>query len=214
MSKVVNLYTPIRAIVTPAGGAVDAGTKVTVDANIPASVIYTLDGSEPRMGSFGTLRADTPFEIEIRSTTRLRYKAFDSRQGKSSNATKVLEETFNVSRTNPAESFRDTDHFYRRLVKSMVDENFYLTEGRWLLPVATRPYTYVFVNREHHAVYLRVLHNGVDVFSSFPIVGIGEAKEVPIRPTAGANTIEVQTNRGGNIALYDEGSGYDVDVYA
>jgi hypothetical protein len=213
MEKVLNMYAPIRTEVSPEGGEIDVGTVVTIDTNIPATVAYTLDGSEPHLGAFGTFRADAPVEIELKVPARVRFKAFDSRVGQATNTTKTQEATFSMARTNAAEAFRDTAHFFRRLNALIVDENFYLTEGRWLLPVAGRPFTYVFVNREAFPVQLRVLHNGVDVFNNFPIVGVNQAKEVPIRPVSGENTIEVQTHRGGSTALYDIGR-YDIDTYA
>lgn len=213
MAYVTTLFTPIVVTVTPEEGEVTGGTKVTIDANVPATLIYTLDGSEPRFGAVGTKRADVPLELEMRVTTRVRFKAFDSRKGKAFNATKTLERTYTVSRTNPAESFRDTNNFYSRLYRSIVDDNFYLTEGKWLLPIGNRPFTYVFVNRQGYPILLRVLHNGVDIYSTFPVVGVDELKEVPIRPTTGDNTIEIQTSRVGSTALFDIGR-FDIDVFA
>jgi hypothetical protein len=213
MEKVLNLYTPIRAAITPNGGDLNPGDSVTIDTNVPATVVYTIDGSEPRLGSFGTFRADSPVSIELVTVARVRFKAFDNRVGRASNATKTQEADFNVIRTNPIEVLRDTAHFFKRLTKIMVDENFYLTEGNWLVSVGNLPYTFMFVNREGFPIRLRVLHNGIDVFSQFPIVGPGQSKEVPIRPVSGENTIEVQTQRGGTTALYDIGR-YDIDTYA
>jgi hypothetical protein len=213
MSKVVNLYTPITATIMPNGGNLNPGDVVTIDTNVPATVIYTIDGSEPRIGSFGTSRGDAPVEIELRVPARVRFRAVDSRLGRFMNATKTLEAAFAMERNNPVEAFRDTANFFRRLSAAIVDQNFYLTEGKWLVPVAGRPYTYVYVNREPFPIRLRVIHNGVDMFNVFPIVGPEQAKEVPIRPISGENTIEVQTERAGSTALYDIGR-YDIDTYA
>jgi hypothetical protein len=213
MEKVQALYTPIQATITPTGGALNPGDSVTIDTNVPATVVYTIDGSEPRLGSFGAVRTDAPVSIQLRTPARVRFKAFDNRVGRALNATKTQEASFAMTRRNPLEAFRDTAHFYRRLTKIMVDQNFYLTEGNWLVPVSSLAYTYVFVNRESFAVRLRVLHNGIDVFSQPPLVGAGQVAEVPIRPISGDNTIEVQTIRGSHTALYDIG-GYDIDTYA
>lgn len=212
MDKVVNLFTPIRSTITPNGGAVNPGAIVTIDTNVPATVLYSLDGSEPIRGALGTKSADTPVDIELRSTTRLRFKAFDNRVNNTTNQTKTQEATFTIARRNPLEPFRDTNQFFKKLVKSVVDENFY-TIGNWVVPFASgRPYTYLFVNREGFPIRLRVLHNGIDVFSQFPIVGPGQSKEVPLRPTLADNTIEIQTERAGATALYDIGR-YDIDTY-
>lgn len=205
------LFTPIRATATPAG-TITGGSSVTIETNVPATVLYTLDGSEPRLNVEGTFRADAPVSIELRVSARLRFKAIDSRLGRANNQTKTREVRYVVTRNNPAEALRDTSHFYRRLLRSVVDSNFYLTAGRWLLPSSNRSYTYAYVNRESYPVRLRALHNGVDVFTTFPIVGINELKEIPIRPTSGENFIQIQTNRGGSTALYDIGR-YDIDTY-
>jgi hypothetical protein len=213
MEKVLHIYAPIRGTISPAAGTLNPGDIVTIDTNIPATVVYTRDGSEPHLGAFGSLRADAPVEVELRVSTRIRFMAFDNRLGQETNATKTQEAMFEIVRKNPIEIFRDTTNFYRRLVKSIVDQNFYLTEGKWVVPVGSRPFTYVFVNREGFPILLRVLHNGVDVFNQFPIVGLNEAKEIPIRPISGENIIEVQTHRAGSTALYDIGR-YGVDTYA
>lgn len=215
MEQVLNIFTSIRAVITPEGGNIAPGSAVVIDANVPATILYTLDGSEPRALAVGTAVAEAPVEIVIASSTRVRYKAFDSRPLFRSNATKTQEATFIVDRLNPAEAFRDTNNFYRRLLRSIVDSNFYLTEGRWVLPTSTRPFTYLFRNREPYFIRLRVLHNGVDVFSEFPSVSTGGVLEVPITPISGENRVEIQTAKigSGSPALYDEGL-YDEDVYA
>lgn len=214
MTKVTTLFTPIVATVTPGSGMLTPGDSVVVDTNVPAIVYYTIDGSEPRAGSFGTKKTDAPLTLELRVPTRLRFKAFDSRPGFATNQTKTLEANFDMNRTTPLESYRDTNHFFRKIITAIVDQNFYLTEGKWVVPTSSRPFTYLFVNREPYSVYLRVLHNGVDVYPGLnpPIVGSGQAKEVPIRPQSGENRIEVQTNRAGFTALYDIGR-YDIDTY-
>jgi hypothetical protein len=212
MDKVSTVFTPITATVTPNGGLLNPGDEITVDTNVPAIVYYTLDGSAPRAGSFGTVRADAPFSVKLSVPARLRFKAFDSRPGRTTNQTKTQESNFTMTRHAPLESYRDTNNFYRRLIKSIVDQNFYLTEGKWVVPTSSTPFTYVFVNREPYSIYLRVLLNGIDVFTNFPIVGAAEAKEVPIRPLSGENNIEIQTNRAGFTALYDIGR-YDIDTY-
>lgn len=213
MDKVQKLYTPITSTITPSDGTIGTGSVVVIDTNVPAVVLYTIDGSEPKLGGIGTFRGDAPVQFELRVSARVRFKATDSRLGRSTNQTKTQEATFTVERNNPVEEFRDTAHFYRRLVKSIVDQNFYLTEGRWLVPTSSRAYTYAFVNREGYPVRLRVLHNGIDIFTQFPIVGADQLKEVPIRPTSGENVIEIQTQRAGSTALYDIGL-YDIDTYA
>jgi hypothetical protein len=213
MNKVVNLFTPISAEITPDGGTLSAGDFVTIDTNVPAVVLYTIDGSEPKVGGMGTFRGDAPVQFELRVSARVRFKAIDSRLGRSTNQTKTQEASFTIERNNPVEEFRDTAHFFRRLVKSIVDQNFYLTEGKWLVPTSSRAYTYAFVNREGFPVRLRVLHNGIDIFTQFPIVGANQLKEVPIRPMSGENVLEIQTQRAGSTALYDIGL-YDIDTYA
>lgn len=213
MDKVLNMFTPIRAKITPNGGAMNPGSIVTIDTNVPATVVYSLDGSEPSIGNLGTFRADAPVSVELRVSARVRFFAFDNRSGQSFNVTRRAEATFTIDRTNPLESFRDTSFFFRKLVTNIVDENFYLTEGRWLVPTSSFPFTYDFVNRQPFPVFLRVIHNGVDIFSNFPVVGVNESKEVTIRPISGDNTIEIQTEQAGQTALYDIGR-YDVDVYA
>ena len=213
MEHVLHLFTPIKATITPNGGTLSPGDVATIDTNVPAVVLFTLDGSDPKLGAFGTRRGESPVEIELRVSTRVRFKAFDTRLGFSYNVSRTREAFFTVPRSNPAESFRSTEHFYNRLIRSVVDDNFYLTEGVWTVPVAGRPYTYVFVNREGFPIRLRVLHNGIDLFTNFPIVGTGQFIEVPIRPISGENTVVVQTQRAGVTALYDLGR-YDIDVYA
>jgi len=228
MEKIINLFTPIKATIVPGGGTVNPGMVVVIDTNVPASVLYTLDGSDPKALAVGTFRADPPIEISVFVTTRVRFKAFDSRPAFRTNITKTQDALFEAfmppiydvslydapleGRNNPAESFRDTNYFYKRLVKSIVDENFYLTVGKWLLPISQRPFTYLFVNREPYPVRLRVLHNGIDIFPNYPFVLIDEAKEIPISPISGENTLEIQTSRG-QVALYDSGI-YDIDVYS
>lgn len=212
MDHVTTVFTPITASVTPNGGTLNPGATVTVDTNVPAVVYYTLDGSAPRAGSFGTQRAETPFSFPLYVASRLRLKAFDSRAGRTTNQTKTMSVEFAMTRHAPLEAYRDSDNFFRRFIKTVVDQNFYLTEGKWVVPTSSTPFTYVFVNREPYSVYLRVLHNGIDVFTNFPIVGVAEAKEVPIRPLSGENNIEIQTNRAGFTALYDIGR-YDIDTY-
>lgn len=211
MEKVANIFTPIKVTVTPDGGTVNPGDTVTIDTNVPATILYTLDGSAPRLLSSGTLRGDAPVEVVLTATTRLRYKAFDSRLLFKTNVTKTQETTFTVERVNPAEAFRDTNNFYRRLIAAIVDSNFYLTEGKWVLPTTALPFTYLFVNREPYVIHLRVLHNGIDLYSNFPILASGEWLEVPIFPVSGENIIEIQTARLG-AALYDEAI-YDESVY-
>jgi len=213
MDKVTNAFTPIRAAITPDGGILNPGDTVTIDTNVPATVLYTVDGSEPVKGSTGTKQGDAPVSIDLRVSARVRFKAADSRAGLSYNATKTQEATFDIARTNPVESLRDTAHFFRALVESIVDQNFYLTEGTWLVPVGSKPYTFVFLNQEAFPVRMRALHNGVDVFNIFPVVGPGQTKEIPIVATSGDNSIEIQTERAGSVALFDIGR-FDIDVFA
>jgi hypothetical protein len=214
MTKVTTLFTPIVATVTPNGGTLTPGDSIVIDTNVPAVVYYTIDGSEPRAGSFGTKKGDAPITLELRVPTRLRFKAFDSRPGRATNQTKTLEATFDIARSNPLEVYRDTNHFFKKITKAIVDQNFYLTEGKWLVPTSSSPFTYLFVNREPYSIFLRVLHNGVDVYPGLnpPLVGAGQSKEVPLRPQSGENRIEIQTNRAGFTALYDSGR-YDIDTY-
>jgi len=195
MDKVTTLYTPIKATITPNGGPVNAGSTVTIDTNVPATVVYTLDGSEPRLGFIGSFRADAPVDIELRVPARIRYRAFGSQIGRAFNQTRMQEASFTVVRNNPLEAYRDTSNVFRRLVRNIVDQNFYLTEGKWLVPTSSKPFTYAFVNREPYSILLRVLHNGIDVFQNFPVVAQNAMQEVPIRPTSGENTIEIQTEQ-------------------
>lgn len=211
MEQVVNIYAPIEVSVTPNGGLLSPGDTVVIDTNVPATVLYTTDGSKPSALSLGTFRVDAPAEIPVYASTRLRFKAFDIRPLFQANISRTKEAFFSVPRTRPVEVFRDGNNFFRRLIRGIVDSNFYLTEGNWLVPVPNHPMTYLFINRESLTVRVRLLHNGVDVFSTFPLLGPDESLEFPITPTSGENTILVQTEQA-NVALYEDGL-YDEDIY-
>jgi len=213
MPYIIKNYTPIDVFVTPPGGNVSPGSSIKIDTNIPTTIFYTLDGTDiDEKNALSTFRAESPVEFTIYTNMLLSLKAYD-RSVEKKLESKTLKYTFIVNRINRMEDFRDTSFFYRKLVKSVVDQNFYLTEGKWVVPTSPKPQNYVFVNREPFPVYLRVLHNGVDVFSTFPVVGIDGYKDVPIVSVSGPNVIEIQTKRSGGTGLYDTAL-YDVDVYA
>jgi hypothetical protein len=192
--KLTYLYAPIELSFT-SGATVDAGTVVQLDTNIQDSIVlYTLDGSLPVEGNFGTFKGEAPVSVEVKATTRIRARAFS--RINSQRTTKTLEYTYTVSRTEtPIEKYDTTERFYRKLVKSIVDMNFYNNQG-WVAPTTQNPLYYVFVNNELFSVRVNFLHNGVPhSVTTFPQLAPGESFEFPVSPSSGENTIEIQTSR-------------------
>ena len=196
MAKIQSLFAPTALSFSPSGGTTTAGQVVTLDTNIEDTiVVYSLDGSLPVEGNFGTHTTPAPVEITIKSTTRIRARAFKRTQ--TDNTTKTQEQTYTVTRTGtPLESFRTTQRFFGKLVNSLVDLNFYNKEG-WVVPTTTTSkMTYLFVNREPFPVLVNFIHNDVRfVNSNFPAVDPGASYEFTIEPISGDNTIEIQTSR-------------------
>lgn len=209
--KVQTLFTPISVFVTPPSGTVPPGAVVTIDTNVPARVYYTVDSTEPVDGGISTRFADAPVSVPIYTTSLLKCRAVDLRPGYVQES-RTVSTLYTVERKNPLESFRDGLYHYNRLVRSIVDHNFYFTEYKWIVPVSSRPFTYAFVNRNPYPVYVRAVHNGVDLFTQLPNVGAGQAYEIPIRPIRGENVLLIGTSISGGTGIYDV-SLYDVDVY-
>lgn len=192
MPKIESLYAPVELTFTT-GGATNPGTVIRLDTNIDDTIVlWTLDGSLPVEGNFGTFFGEPPIDIEIKTTTRVRARAYD--RTKPNNTTKTLEQTYTVTRTETEmESFNTTERFHRKLVSSVVDLNFYKKEG-WVVPTSENPLYYVFVNNEKFSVAVNFIHNGVYYsVDSFPELAIGESFEFPVLPSSGDNTIEIET---------------------
>lgn len=205
---------PIRVTLTPSPGTVAPGTEVTFDANVASKILYTVDGSAPEEGEVGTYVAYTPFVVELRTSTTIRYKAFDSRVGFESNESRTLQAVYTVVRNNPIETYK-TNHFYLRLNRAIVDAGFYFGPEEWVVPVSKDPFSYVFVNREPFSVRVRLLHNGSDTITGrYPIVPPSGSHEFMITPVSGDNEVVIMVANviSGQVALYDIGE-YDVDSY-
>lgn len=196
MAKVQTIFLPVKATVTPLpSAAFKAGDEVTIDTNVPAFVLFTLDGSLPKEGEFGTFKEDAPFTIKISTTTTLRFKAVDNRLDKEFNQTKTQKLTYSVSRKNPSEIFRDNKHFFKKLDRAVVDHNFYIGGGDWTVPTSDKLYSYLFKNIEGFRIKVRLLHNGIDALnvSPFPEIEHNGTIEFFIPSRSGDNSIEVQT---------------------
>lgn len=214
MSYVETLFTPVRTTISPDSGDLPIGATVTIDSNVPTLIYYTLDGSAPEEGEIGTFSGFSPVSISLYTSTKIRYKALDSRAGFEGNESRTLSAEYNILRNRPLEDFK-TRHFYLRLNRAIVDAGFYFGPEGWVVPVSERPMTYVFVNRESFPVHVRLLHNGADVVrEDFPLLATGESYEFLLTPTSGDNEIVIQTSRlgSGEFMMYDVGQ-YDVDTY-
>lgn len=192
MAKVLTLYAPVKTTITPTPGTVARGTVVTIDTNVPATVFYTLDGSAPEEGEFGTFRGEAPVEIELGVSTTLRYKARDSRSGEETNATKTQKAVYAIVRNRALEDFRANRHFFLRLNRAIVDENFFIGPTDWVVPVSKGAMTLLFVNREPFTVRVRILQNGADILQEeYPVLTSGGAYEFQVHPASGENDITV-----------------------
>lgn len=191
MAKLTSLFAPIVATVTPGAGVVSPGRVITIDTNVAARVLYTLDGSLPADGAVGTHQADAPVGIVLAIATTLKFQAIDSKRP--DNYTSVQSVVFKMTRRNPLETFRDGKHFYNRLRAATVDHNFYVGDG-WTVPKSEVPYTYLFRNPESIKVLTRVLHNGRDTRTDgFPMLDPKAAAEFAMVVRASENLIEIQT---------------------
>lgn len=194
MSKLATLFSPIDLTFSD-GTTIDPGTIIQLDTNIEDTlVLWTLDGSLPIEGNFGTFRAEPPIDITLSVTTRVRARAF--KRTKLELTTKTLEKTYTIVRSRiPMEQFRTTERFYQKMVDSIVDHNFYGKEG-WVVPPSEKSLTYLYVNREPFIVRVNFLHNGVQFKETdFPVVEPGKSYEFPVFPTSGENIIEIQTSQ-------------------
>lgn len=214
--KVESLFTPIRATVSPDGGDVLPGDFATIDTNIPANIVYTLDGTLPRKGAIGTTTVEAPAIIELKTPTSITFYAYDSRAGKSSNRTRTRRVVFTMDREHTVEEFKINKHFFKRLVGSIVDSNFYNTD-RWVVPISTQPYSYLFINRSVESRQVRLLHNGIDILSTFPVVASQGFFEFNVQPISGANSLVVQARSlsdalSSETLVWDEGE-WDVDTW-
>lgn len=194
MSKLATLFSSIDLTFSD-GTTIDPGTIIQLDTNIEDTlVLWTLDGSLPIEGNFGTFRAEPPIDITLSVTTRVRARAF--KRTKLELTTKTLEKTYTIVRSRiPMEQFRTTERFYQKMVDSIVDHNFYGKEG-WVVPPSEKSLTYLYVNREPFIVRVNFLHNGVQFKETdFPVVEPGKSYEFPVFPTSGENIIEIQTSQ-------------------
>lgn len=193
MAKLITLFSPITLTFTE-NTNIDPGTIIQLDTNVNDTLIlWTLDGSLPINGNFGTFQQEPPVNITIFSTTRVRARAF--KRTLPDLTTKTLERTYIVTRTQPAEQFKTTERFFRKMVDSIVDGNFYHKEG-WVAPTSEKPLTYIFVNREPFKVRVNFLHNGIRFReTSFPILDPGASFEFPIFPVSGDNDIAIETSQ-------------------
>lgn len=194
MSKIVTLFTHIDLTFSD-GETVDPGTVVRLDTNVEDTlVLWTLDGSLPIDGNFGTFRAEPPIDITLAVTTRIRARAF--KRTKPEHTTKTLEKTYTIVRSRtPMEQFRTTERFYQKMVDSIVDQNFYGKDG-WVVPPSGKSLTYLYVNREPFIVRVNFLHNGVRFKETdFPVIEPGRSFEFPVFPVSGDNVIEIQTSQ-------------------
>lgn len=221
MAKIVNLFTPIEATISPISGTIlFPEDMVTIDTNVPADILWTLDGSDPREGYATTFKGEAPIEIALSVSTIIKFKATDNRAGFSFNQTKTQKASYTVDRLNPIELFR-TNRFFVGLNRVIVDHNFYIGDpsAGFLAPVSADPMTLVFVNREPFTVRVRVKHNGIDIFTDvFPVVVTNGSLEIPLLPFSGDNQISIETQNVlegalSDTALYDIGL-YDIDTYA
>lgn len=191
MAKVAFLFAPIVATVTPGAGALNPGTIVTIDTNVAARVLFTLDDSPPTEGAVGTTVADAPVEILLAIGATLKFQVIDSKR--EDNYTSIQSAVYTITRRNPLEVFRDAKHFYNRLRAAIVDHNFYVGDG-WTVPKSEVPYTYLFRNPESIKVRTRVLHNGRDTRTDgFPILDPKAAAEFSMVIQASENLVEIQT---------------------
>lgn len=197
MAKVQSIFIPILATVTPTPDAFTGAGDVVIDTNVPGVILYTLDGSLPEDGEFGTFKASAPVTITLKTTTELRFRAIDSRPGQDFNYTKTQTLAYTVTRTNPLEVFRDNLHFFRRLYDAIVDKNFYLGDA-WVVPVSSKPYTYLYINKEGFPALVRILQNGIDTLNDFPRVENGSSREFVMTVSTGDVDIEIETNRQGS----------------
>lgn len=191
MPKLASLYAPLVATVTPGAGTLTPGQTVTIDTNLEATVLYTLDGSRPEVGAVGTKAAVAPAEIVMAVSATLKYQAFSNQRP--TNMTKMRAISYTVPRTRPLEEFRDRKHFLRALLAAIVDHNFFSGDG-WTAPKAIRPFTYLVKNIESIRVRVRVLHNGRETRTDgYPTLDPGQAAEFGMQIQATENMIEVQT---------------------
>jgi hypothetical protein len=196
MMKVQSLFVPVKVVASPLPSpSFEAGDEVVLDTNVPAFILYTLDGSIPQDGALGTFKQDAPVTIKISTTTVLKFKAIDNRLNQDFNQTKTQTLVYTVTRNNPAEIFRDNKHFFKKLDGAIVDHNFYVGGGKWVVPTSNTPYTYLFKNIEGFPVIVRLLQNGIDALntSSFPRLNPGDTIEFPVVSRSGDNNIEIQT---------------------
>lgn len=196
MAQVQTLYTAVRVSASIAPGTVAAGSVVTFSTNVPADLIWTLDGSRPRKGRIGTFFGESPVTVMVPQSMTIQMQANDNRPGRLSNKTAVLSFAYTVARSREAlETFKTTKRYFQILKEITVDHNFYSEEG-WTVPVSSIPLSYLAQNPESRTVKMRVLHNGVDLTSTtnFPTVGPNGALEVFVLPVSGGNNIVIQTN--------------------
>ncbi len=90
--------TPPKTTASPAAGVYEAAQSVTLTANEPATIYYTLDGTSPAIGGVGTLRGPSPVTgIPIsHDSTLVQFFAVDS----SGNREAVESETYVISTGN------------------------------------------------------------------------------------------------------------------
>jgi len=196
MTKISSLFVPIELIFTPGGAIVDPGTIIQLDTNIEDTIIlYTLDGSLPIDGNFGTYRSkEDSINVELKATTRIRARAFKRTQPEYT--TKTLEEIYTIARKEtPMENFKTVERFYMKLIDTIVDLNFYNKEG-WVIPTSKNKLYYLFVNKESFPVRVNFLHNGIPFsINTFPQIDPEDFYEFPVSPISGENSIEIQTSR-------------------
>jgi hypothetical protein len=199
MALIQYLYAPIVVSTDTPTGQVPPGTIVTISSNVPATALYTLDGSRPISGQPGTFSAPFPFSLQIDVSTVISVRAF-----RASDPTKISNTTqfaYTVSRVAPLEVFRDTFRMFKLLQRYVVDYNFYLGGGLWTVPqmpttANTQPYTMVVRNPESKPVIARVLLNGTEVtpgpnYPSIPPLG---SIVVPVPFTSPHNVVVVETD--------------------
>lgn len=196
MSYVQTLFTPIVATVDILPADFRAGMEITIDTNVPGVVLYTTDGSAPIDGEFGTTKVAAPATITIKTTTTLKYKVFDNRDGQDFNQSKTETLQYTATRNNPVEEFKDNKHFFRELYNSIVDKNFYIGDDDWVVPASIRQYTYLYRNNEGYRTRVRLLQNGIDALNNqFPILNGTDTVEFTMNVISGENNIEIQTEK-------------------
>ncbi|MFN7133141.1 MAG: chitobiase/beta-hexosaminidase C-terminal domain-containing protein, partial [Myxococcales bacterium] len=133
---------PSSRVDTPAGTI--AAKTVTISADEPATIFYTLDGSDPRQQDTAQ-RGEAPVQVEIKSSATLRFFAVDT-AGNAESATHAVKYVVPVKGRLTGRIVVDPAHAGKSLVLGLYDR----APAVGVLPVSTNPIT---LGPDHQATW-------------------------------------------------------------